>query len=692
MSRTLLIDHWNPIALTLTEDKGDGKIRARGIFASVGKPTKNGRRYGKALWEKEIARLTPAIKAGGVVMELDHPEDGKTKLVRAAAKLTDLKIEGEDVLGELVVLSTSRGKELGALIGDEVQVGVSSRGFGTTKARNDGTEDVSEDYKLVTFDAVADPAAPSAYPTFYTEDVDYLDAEGAGLNEGDADPLDEAVHPLESELIALVNSKKYGTAIDRLTKYGQKEKINRGNAGVALTALGNIIDDAAYGQVTDAAAIAAIKRFVGLYIQPSPASMRVNPFRSLRKYRREGLGGDTDDDTDELDESLSTPKERGIAKKLYKKGYRYQVMFKGMEAAPLYAKSPDQVARLIRTYKGEIPKVASVDADGTITPHKGRIPESESVEDELRTRLAEELLDSIREFRERAYADALEAVGGGGPVNEDADHYSETITELRAQVRTLKQENEALRDEIENQGKVTEDADGDESVASALHLAALRIHLEERLHRVKNHEAAREFVGDLMQYEDFIALDSRLDRFTDTIGLTEYGEDTEEDVAALRAESERLQAELDEAKEEMGELLDTVEREDEVARIETAKAFAEYKSAALASLSESAPPLIRRRIRKAATTDQVDRAVAMVEDGQRPSIGRDLMERVRAKARRSLPRGENNPEHEAGLQGMFDADTSTGKLIDSVEQITEVGGMRIDEIVEMAGATRDRRI
>ncbi len=595
MSRTLLVDHWNPIALTLTEDKGDGKIRARGVFASVGKPTKNGRRYGKAIWEKEIARLTPAIKAGGVVMELDHPEDGKTKLVRAAAKLTDLHIEGEDVMGELTVLSTSRGKELGALISDGVQVGVSSRGFGTTKPRNDGTEDVSEDYKLVTFDAVADPAAPSAYPTFYTEEVEYLSEEAAGL--------------IETE------------------------------------------DDA-------------------------------------------------DTDADELDEASRSPRswawpdpsEPEVAKRMFAKGYRYQVTFKGV--APMYVKSPDHVPGLMRLYKSEgKPKIGTVSKDGSVKMHEGEEFSAEEPLDEeaLRSRLAEELLDSIREFRERAYADALEAVGGKPQVTEGTDAYGQTITELRAKVRELTQESEALRDEIARQGKVTEDADGDESVASALHLAALRIHLEERLHRVKNHEAAREFVGDLMQYEGFAELDSRLDRFTDTIGLTEYGESTDEDADALRQEVERLKAELEEASTALSEAKERVEEESEVQRIEAAKALTGYRAAALAGLSESVSPLIRRRIRTAATTDEVDRAVVLAEDSSAPSIGRTLMERVRAKARRSLPRGESNPEHEADLQGEFGAETSTGSLIDSVQPVTEVGGMRIDEIVEMADAAGNRR-
>jgi hypothetical protein len=159
-----------PTGLTLTEAAG-GKLTARGLFGICGVPTANGRIYPKKLVEREIGRLGERMKNRQVLMQLDHPSDGKASLLQAAALLTGLDLDGDNVMGEAEILGTPNGKILRALIEAQVKVGVSSRGFGSTKATNEG-EEVGEDFALASYDFVADPSVRTALPKFYAESVE----------------------------------------------------------------------------------------------------------------------------------------------------------------------------------------------------------------------------------------------------------------------------------------------------------------------------------------------------------------------------------------------------------------------------------------------------------------------------------------------------------------------------------------
>lgn len=173
----LLIES-NPIYLSLTEAVGaDGvkKLIARGEFGRVGVATQNGRIYPESLMQREFDRLTEAISNRGVLGETDHPTDGKTSLKRVSHVITGLKIKDGIVIGECEILNTPEGKILRSLIESKVQLGVSSRGFGSTRTSTDPKvvgEVVQDDFVLKTWDFVADPAIKTAVPGIFTEDVD----------------------------------------------------------------------------------------------------------------------------------------------------------------------------------------------------------------------------------------------------------------------------------------------------------------------------------------------------------------------------------------------------------------------------------------------------------------------------------------------------------------------------------------
>jgi len=155
----------------LTEGVGGKKLVVRGEFARSGVPTANGRIYSRALWERELRRLQKAIRERKVTGELNHPRDGVADMFNTAHLLTALAITPEGiVIGEAEVLENlPGGKVVAELYARGAKVGVSSRGFGSTRPDASGNDVVQEDYELKTFDFVSDPADSFAYPEAVTE-------------------------------------------------------------------------------------------------------------------------------------------------------------------------------------------------------------------------------------------------------------------------------------------------------------------------------------------------------------------------------------------------------------------------------------------------------------------------------------------------------------------------------------------
>lgn len=170
MGRQLLIDSVG-MKLDQLQESQTGEYIFRGKFAQSDLPTANKRIYPRGLWEREINRLKTKIAEGKVFGELDHPEDGKTKLQRSAILIQSLSLDKQgQVIGSFKVLNTSMGRELKAIVEGGGAVGVSSRGYGSVRMNEDGHSVVQDDFTLLTFDPVADPAEETAYPELQKSD------------------------------------------------------------------------------------------------------------------------------------------------------------------------------------------------------------------------------------------------------------------------------------------------------------------------------------------------------------------------------------------------------------------------------------------------------------------------------------------------------------------------------------------
>lgn len=163
-----------PTTLTLTEGVG-GKLVARGLFGVCDVPTANGRIYPKHLVEREIKRLNERMKKRQVLGHVDHPESGKTSLMQASHLITSLSLKDDQVFGEAEILNTPSGKVLKALVEANVTLGVSSRGFGSTKPTENG-DMVGEDFVLATYDFVADPSVRDALPKMFWESMEQAES------------------------------------------------------------------------------------------------------------------------------------------------------------------------------------------------------------------------------------------------------------------------------------------------------------------------------------------------------------------------------------------------------------------------------------------------------------------------------------------------------------------------------------
>lgn len=165
MNEYLLIDCCNnsSINLCLNESATKGLVKFRGVFQSAGETNKNNRRYDFGVLDENVNKLAETIKARGLIGELDHPTDSIIHFEKASHVITKLWWEGKKLMGEGEILNTPHGKILLSLINDGVRVGMSSRGVGTGKTDENGILVISENYKLITFDVVADPSTASAF-------------------------------------------------------------------------------------------------------------------------------------------------------------------------------------------------------------------------------------------------------------------------------------------------------------------------------------------------------------------------------------------------------------------------------------------------------------------------------------------------------------------------------------------------
>jgi hypothetical protein len=159
----------------LTEEK-DGKKQyvIEGIFMQAESKNRNGRVYPKAVMESAVDKyVTEQISKGRAVGELNHPDGPTINLDKVSHKITELRWEGNNVVGKAQILDTPMGQIVKGLMEGGVQLGVSSRGMGSLVQKG-GVNFVNKDFQLATVDIVQDPSAPEAFVNGIMEGVEWI--------------------------------------------------------------------------------------------------------------------------------------------------------------------------------------------------------------------------------------------------------------------------------------------------------------------------------------------------------------------------------------------------------------------------------------------------------------------------------------------------------------------------------------
>tara|TARA_R110000744_G_scaffold163852_3_gene280890 strand:+ start:8450 stop:9097 length:648 start_codon:yes stop_codon:yes gene_type:complete len=172
----LITEHLDEPLIYMTEanDKGEKSAIIEGIFMQAEGKNRNGRIYPKAILEKAVDKyVTDQVSKGRAVGELNHPDGPTVNLDKVSHRITELKWDGNNVMGKALILNTPMGQIVKGLMEGGVQLGVSSRGMGSLVRRN-GVNMVGEDFILATVDIVQDPSAPEAFVNGIMEGVDWI--------------------------------------------------------------------------------------------------------------------------------------------------------------------------------------------------------------------------------------------------------------------------------------------------------------------------------------------------------------------------------------------------------------------------------------------------------------------------------------------------------------------------------------
>ena len=171
----LITEHTEKLEyITEANAKGEKEVYIEGVFMQADQKNRNGRIYeSRVLKPAEEKYVNEQVSKGRAVGELNHPDGPTVNLDKVSHRITELRMEGSNVVGKALILNTPMGQIVKGLVEGGCQLGVSSRGMGSLERRK-GAMYVKEDFVLSTVDIVQDPSAPEAFVNGIMEGVDWV--------------------------------------------------------------------------------------------------------------------------------------------------------------------------------------------------------------------------------------------------------------------------------------------------------------------------------------------------------------------------------------------------------------------------------------------------------------------------------------------------------------------------------------
>ena len=144
--------------------KENKSLVVKGVIQRAEAKNQNGRVYPKEILEREINKyIEGPVRERRALGELDHPESSVINLQNVSHNVIKVKMVGDDVYGEVEILSTPAGNILKELFRNGITVGISSRGMGSVQESGNGTVEVQDDFELLCFDFVSTPSTHGAF-------------------------------------------------------------------------------------------------------------------------------------------------------------------------------------------------------------------------------------------------------------------------------------------------------------------------------------------------------------------------------------------------------------------------------------------------------------------------------------------------------------------------------------------------
>lgn len=171
----LITEQYEDNIQCITEGSGaDKNVFIEGVYMQAEMENRNKRIYPRTVLESAInSYVKDFVNTGRAGGELNHPTAPVVNPERISHRITELKWDGNNVIGKALVLDTPMGQIVKGLIKGGMKLGVSSRGMGTIESRS-GKSYVKDDFRLATVDVVFDPSAPSAFVNGILEGVSWV--------------------------------------------------------------------------------------------------------------------------------------------------------------------------------------------------------------------------------------------------------------------------------------------------------------------------------------------------------------------------------------------------------------------------------------------------------------------------------------------------------------------------------------
>ena len=158
--RTFKVDK-RLVEASIRENKS---LVVKGVIQRAEAKNQNGRVYPKEILEREIQKyIEGPVRERRALGELDHPESSVINLQNVSHNVIKVKMVGDDVYGEVEILSTPAGNILKELFRNGITVGISSRGMGSVQESGNGTVEIQDDFELLCFDFVSTPSTHGAF-------------------------------------------------------------------------------------------------------------------------------------------------------------------------------------------------------------------------------------------------------------------------------------------------------------------------------------------------------------------------------------------------------------------------------------------------------------------------------------------------------------------------------------------------